>query len=125
MNKNVLDRFTSSSNKWEYDVDEIGYKYNLTDVASAIGLAQLKKLFEGQRLRANIHKAYTEEIDTNKFWHTSDADDLGMHSHHLFQIRAKDFDGCREKLISIFEHKAIAILSITNLSHAQYLEKVF
>tara|TARA_Y100001970_G_scaffold246015_1_gene313522 strand:- start:4598 stop:5737 length:1140 start_codon:yes stop_codon:yes gene_type:complete len=107
MNKNVLDRFTSSSNKWEYDVDEIGYKYNLTDVASAIGLAQLKKLFEGQRLRAKIYSLYISEINKEQLWTTSSADDKGMHSHHLFQIRAFDIDNFRERLIKDFESKNI------------------
>ncbi len=107
MNKNVLDRFTSSSNKWEYDVDEIGYKYNLTDVAAAIGLVQLKKLFEGQKLRAKIHNLYISKINKEQLWTTSNADGMGMHSHHLFQIRALNIENFREKLIEDFESKNI------------------
>ena len=37
--------------KWFYEVVELGYKYNLTDVAAALGLVQLEKLdgFDGRR----------------------------------------------------------------------------
>ncbi len=107
MNKNVLERFTSKSSKWEYDVTNIGFKYNLTDIAASIGIVQLDKLIEGQKMRANIYDAYVSEIDRNKFWYTSGADGLGMHSHHLFQIRAKNSDVFREKLLKEFEEKGI------------------
>ncbi|MDR1080305.1 MAG: DegT/DnrJ/EryC1/StrS aminotransferase family protein [Deltaproteobacteria bacterium] len=36
---------------WSYDVSELGYKYNFTDLGAALGLAQLKKLPEMQSRR--------------------------------------------------------------------------
>ncbi len=107
MNKNVLDRFTSASKKWEYDVDELGYKYNLTDIASAIGIAQLKKIFDARDLRSKIHYLYKENIDEELFWTTSNASNLGMHSHHLFQIRSKKDNNFRENLLSEFNKNNI------------------
>ena len=29
---------------WHYEISVLGYKYNMNDIAAAIGLAQLKKL---------------------------------------------------------------------------------
>ena len=37
------DRYTSIKNKWYYEVHELGYKYNLADIPSALGIVQLKK----------------------------------------------------------------------------------
>ena len=31
-------------NQWQYDVNDLGYKYNITDIQSSIILEQLKKL---------------------------------------------------------------------------------
>ena len=103
MSKNAMDRFTSSSNKWEYDVDKLGYKYNLTDIAAAIGIAQLKKLFLGQKLRSNVHRKYKTELINSGLWHTSCASLKGMHSHHLFQIRSLTDKNFRDRLIKMFE----------------------
>ena len=44
ISKDAFDRFTSQKPSWYYEVIASGYKYNLTDIASAIGIQQLKKL---------------------------------------------------------------------------------
>jgi dTDP-4-amino-4,6-dideoxygalactose transaminase len=44
---------------WRYDVIEPGYKYNTTDIASALGLAQLSKLEMMLDLRKGIAGKYT------------------------------------------------------------------
>ena len=48
---------------WHYEVSEMGYKYNLTDVASAIGLTQLEKLDDLDRRRHELAEAYTRQLD--------------------------------------------------------------
>jgi dTDP-4-amino-4,6-dideoxygalactose transaminase len=45
---------------WFYEVKYAGFKYNLTDIQSAIGLVQLSKCTEMRSLRARIAKLYTE-----------------------------------------------------------------
>jgi dTDP-4-amino-4,6-dideoxygalactose transaminase len=44
---------------WVYSVDEPGFKYNMTDVQAAMGLAQLRKLDGFQQRRREIVQAYT------------------------------------------------------------------
>ena len=41
MNRDAFDRFTSKTPAWYYEVVAPGFKYNLTDIASAIGVEQL------------------------------------------------------------------------------------
>jgi dTDP-4-amino-4,6-dideoxygalactose transaminase len=47
---------------WRYDVLEPGYKYNLADIASSIGLVQLERLPEMQRRREEIAAVYLREL---------------------------------------------------------------
>jgi dTDP-4-amino-4,6-dideoxygalactose transaminase len=45
---------------WYYEVKNAGFKYNLTDIQSAIGLVQLGKCTEMRHLRARIAQEYTD-----------------------------------------------------------------
>ncbi len=60
----------SSEGSWYYEVLNAGFKYNLTDIQSAIGIVQLSKCTEMRNLRAQIARQYTdaflqcEEIET-------------------------------------------------------------
>ncbi|MCL2026522.1 MAG: DegT/DnrJ/EryC1/StrS family aminotransferase, partial [Leptospirales bacterium] len=53
ISKNAWNRYTKNGS-WKYDVVMDGFKYNITDIASAIGIAQLEKIdfmtMERQRL---------------------------------------------------------------------------
>jgi perosamine synthetase len=50
----------SAEGSWCYEVKSAGFKYNLTDIQSAIGIVQLKKCTEMCSHRARIAKQYTE-----------------------------------------------------------------
>jgi dTDP-4-amino-4,6-dideoxygalactose transaminase len=50
----------SSEGSWHYEVLNAGFKYNLTDIQSAIGIVQLNKCTEMCSLRARIARQYTE-----------------------------------------------------------------
>lgn len=51
---------------WHYEISVLGYKYNMNDVAAAIGLAQLKKLDSMNARRADIIKQYHKGIENLK-----------------------------------------------------------
>ena len=44
MSRDAFDRFTATVPGWYYEIVAPGFKYNLTDIAAALGLAQLKRL---------------------------------------------------------------------------------
>jgi len=50
MNRDAWKRYTDTGS-WYYEVTAPGFKYNLSDVLAAIGLAQLERFDEMQRLR--------------------------------------------------------------------------
>ena len=57
MNRDAWKRY-SAKGSWFYEVIDAGYKYNLTDIQSAIGLAQLKKMKQFHARRRDIVKKY-------------------------------------------------------------------
>jgi perosamine synthetase len=58
INRDAWQRLNSKS-FWQYDVMEAGFKYNTTDIASAIGIEQLKKAEEMWRMRKRIAERYS------------------------------------------------------------------
>lgn len=90
---------------WYYEIEEIGFKYNLTDVAAAIGLVQLQRA-EGLRDRREaIARGYVARIAAHR--HLADAIDLpafatgtDIHAWHLFPVRLVDRPaGARDAVI--------------------------
>jgi dTDP-4-amino-4,6-dideoxygalactose transaminase len=53
MNRDAFDRYTAKVPSWYYEVVAPGFKYNLTDIAAALGIHQLRRLpaFQLQRER--------------------------------------------------------------------------
>ena len=82
--KDGWNRFKKDGN-WEYDIVEMGYKYNLTDYAACFGLWQLNQIEKWQLRRDEIVKKYMNglnHIDSIYLPKVSKG-----HSKHLFVIR--------------------------------------
>jgi perosamine synthetase len=47
---------------WFYEINVLGYKYNMNDLAASIGLVQLKKLPEFNKRRSEIIRMYLEGL---------------------------------------------------------------
>ena len=62
INRDVWDRFTADKPSWEYDVIAPGYKYNMSDLAAAVGLAQLERAEEFRRERERCARFYLREL---------------------------------------------------------------
>ena len=62
ISKDAWKRYTSEGN-WYYEVAYPGYKYNMTDIAAAIGLEQLKKDSRLLKRREAIASFYTKELN--------------------------------------------------------------
>lgn len=48
---------------WMYDVEEVGFKYEMNDLAATLGLVQLSKLGEANRQRRRLVDRYREAFD--------------------------------------------------------------
>ena len=58
ISRDVFDRYTSDKPSWFYEVIAPGFKYNMTDVAAAIGVEQLKRADIFRNRREAIARAY-------------------------------------------------------------------
>lgn len=64
IDRDAWKRYTKEGS-WEYDVVDAGYKYNTTDINSAIGLAQLSKAEWMRDERRKIADKYNKEFSEN------------------------------------------------------------
>lgn len=59
INRDVFDRYQSRKPAWFYEVVAPGFKYNMPDIAAAIGVHQLRRAEAFRQRRAAIAAAYT------------------------------------------------------------------
>jgi dTDP-4-amino-4,6-dideoxygalactose transaminase len=69
-----------------YDIEGLGYNYRTTEIQSALGLAQLKKLDRNNRKRKALVEAYRKELQEVKGISVPFLQFKGYPSYHLFPI---------------------------------------
>jgi perosamine synthetase len=77
----------SGGGSWDYKIIAPGYKYNLTDIAAAIGIPQLHRAEEMRREREAIARWYMEALADVEEIELPPEDVNRIHSWHLFPIR--------------------------------------
>lgn len=86
ISKDAWKRYTAEGS-WYYEIMAPGYKYNMTDLAAAIGLAQLERADEMLQRRRQIAEAYNavfEEFEELQI--PADRADC-QHAWHLYMLR--------------------------------------
>lgn len=79
----------SSEGSWRYDVQEAGYKYNLTDLQAAIGLVQLTKCDAMCAARRRIAERYNAAFSSNPALQTPTVRNDRQSSWHLYILRLR------------------------------------
>jgi dTDP-4-amino-4,6-dideoxygalactose transaminase len=74
---------------WDYKIVAPGFKYNLTDVAAAIGIHQLARAEEMRVGRERVALRYYEELGSIEELELPLNDGNRIHSWHLFPIRLR------------------------------------
>lgn len=88
LSRDAWGRYTTGGS-WDYKIIAPGFKYNLTDIAAAIGIHQLAKADEMRAERENIAERYFAAL--------ADVEELALpaqnsdriHSWHLFPVRLR------------------------------------
>jgi dTDP-4-amino-4,6-dideoxygalactose transaminase len=83
----AFDRFQSRGPKWFYEVIAPGFKYNMPDIAAAIGLVQLEKADAFRNARDAIARRYTAALVGLPLRVPAIRDASDLHSWHLYVIR--------------------------------------
>ena len=108
IDRDAFTRFQSKKPKWYYEVVAPGFKYNMTDIAAAIGIHQLKKLPKFLERRQYLVKRYLNKLADLPLTLPSDDMNGGSHSWHLFIIRIKiDAKMNRDDLIQFLSDQGI------------------
>lgn len=89
INRDAFDRYTSKEPAWYYEVVAPGFKYNLTDVASSIGIHQLRRGAELRDKRATMASRYDTELCDLPVTLPPRATSGDIHAHHLYVLRIK------------------------------------
>jgi len=100
----------SGGKTWDYRIVAPGYKYNMTDVASAVGIHQLAR---GEAMRAGreaVARIYQKAFADQPWFELPADDSNAIHSWHLFCVRlnlsALSID--RNKLFDVLRERGVA-----------------
>jgi len=89
ISRNAWNRYTAAGS-WFYEIEDVGYKYNLTDLAAALGIVQLERAEELLEARRFLARGYRERLSASSVADLlelpADAPD-GSHAWHLFIVR--------------------------------------
>ena len=76
-----------------YDIEEPGFKYNLTDLQAALGIVQLNKINEINTRRTRIAQSYLDGLSQVKGLDLPGVPAYNhVHSWHLFVVKARSVD---------------------------------
>jgi dTDP-4-amino-4,6-dideoxygalactose transaminase len=87
MSRDAFDRFTATVPSWYYEIVAPGFKYNLTDIAAALGLHQLKRLPGFQRRREEIAAQFDAGLRDLPVITPPHAAPGDRHAWHLYVLR--------------------------------------
>src|SRR5881396_3366557 len=86
MSHDAWGRFRAGGS-WDYAITAAGFKYNMTDLAAALGLRQLARADRFRSRRAAIALRYTAELDDLEEVETPREQADRRHAWHLYPIR--------------------------------------
>ncbi len=101
-------RYTDKGS-WYYEVLDFGFKYNMTDLAAALGIHQLRRADDFWKRRREIARRYHEgfsDLDTCFVAHEAE---YGTHSWHLYilQLNLPALSAGRDEIIRALHERGI------------------
>ena len=86
INRDIFNRASSNLLGWSYEVVAPGFKYNMTDIAAALGIHQLQKANTFLQRRADIAAQYTQGLSDLPV-RTPHLNPYSTHAWHLYVIQ--------------------------------------
>jgi dTDP-4-amino-4,6-dideoxygalactose transaminase len=108
IDRDALDRYRQLGASWYYEIVAPGYKYNLSDIAAAIGIAQLKKALAMHERRQAVAERYNAGLKGLPMVLPATAPAGDLHSWHLYIARLTiDSPIARDQLVTELGKKGI------------------
>lgn len=92
MDKDTLKRFSSEAKPWEYDITELGFKYNMNDIVASIGIVQLGKLDSMNGRRNKIVEKYNQAFSQISWLKTIKEKPCSKNAYWLYILRLENGD---------------------------------
>lgn len=110
ISRDAWKRYTAEGS-WAYDIIAPGYKYNLTDIAGALGLVQLGKLEAMWRRRVEIAARYDAAFGSIEELQIPARNPANQHAWHLYMLRVDNarLRGGRDAFADALRRKNIGI----------------
>jgi dTDP-4-amino-4,6-dideoxygalactose transaminase len=89
IDRDAFDRYSAKVPQWEYRVMAPGFKYNMTDLAAALGLPQLRRMNQLRDTRAAMAARYDAAFRTLPVELPPHAPAGEVHAWHLYVIRLR------------------------------------
>jgi dTDP-4-amino-4,6-dideoxygalactose transaminase len=95
-----IDRSQQHLGIWENDIKEVGYKYQMTDIGAALGLAAMEEVDEIVAYRKSLFARYIDKLGSNKDITIvgKDVPQGDEHAAWLFTVLVEDRVGLQKKL---------------------------
>jgi dTDP-4-amino-4,6-dideoxygalactose transaminase len=93
MSRDAFDRFTATVPSWYYEIVAPGFKYNLTDIAAALGIHQLRRARAFQQQRETLATLYDQAFEGLPLVTPPRPAAGDLHAWHLYVVRLTEGAG--------------------------------
>jgi dTDP-4-amino-4,6-dideoxygalactose transaminase len=110
MDRDAWKRYDKSGS-WFYEIHDVGFKYNLSDVHAAIGLAQLKRADDFMRRRTDIATAYNEALRAVPALEVPEIEAGLDHAWHLYllRLRPEQLKIGRDRFVELMRERGVGV----------------
>ena len=91
ISKDAWKRYDKKSS-WYYEIEECGWKYNITDIQAALGIHQIKKLDKFNRIRREYARIYNTELSGIKGLVIPYENPNIKHVYHIYPILIENYN---------------------------------
>lgn len=108
MSRDAFDRFSAQTPAWYYEIVAPGFKYNMTDIAAAMGVEQLARLPQFVQCRQHLAARYQAQLAGLPLVLPADAPAGDAHAWHLYVVRlAPGARAGRDEIIQALSDRGI------------------
>lgn len=105
IDRDTFNRYRQAGSTWRYEIVDVGFKANMTDVAAAIGIAQLEKVFAFADKRHELARRYHVRLRDAPIELPVIEEGERQSAAHLYVVRPKA--ASRERLIEHLSSRGI------------------
>ncbi len=127
ISKDAYKRYTAEGS-WRYEILDVGYKYNMTDIQAALGLAQLAKSDVLRAKRDRVAGVYTAALSSLDAYETPAVPVDVQHAWHLYVLKVNPdaLSISRDRVIEELKERGIgtSVHFIPLHTHPYYQQKL-